>query len=418
LDLSGDQPTKSANLDGIPVDDAAPSLSGEAAKQITDPLLLLARQLRERIKELDCLFGVSEIVERSGGSLDLIFQKTVELLSQSWEHSDVACARITIGDKEFRSDGFEESPWTQSAEIFVDGEQAGTIELAYREPRPARDEGPFTKEERRVLNAVAERMGHVVERVTATERLREREEEFRERMTHVTRISTMGEMASSIAHEVNQPLTAVATYAQAGRRLVEGGMLGAQELLEVLERISDEALRAGDIIHRLRGMVKKRESEFVRCDLNQLLDEIAPLASVDARLNDVELDFVLPEEGPEILADGVQIQQVVLNLIRNGIDAMADVPEGLKELEVRVSTVGDVEARLSVSDRGGGLPEVSEKDLFEPFFTTKEAGLGLGLSISNSIVLAHGGRLSFSRNPGGGTTFYFSLPLFGGPEDE
>jgi len=395
-----------------------PDPANKAEDEGTDPLLLLAQQLRERVKELDCLFRVSDIVERSGGSLDLIFQQTVELLPKSWEHSDVACARITLGEREFTSEQFEESTWTQSADILVHGELAGKIVLAYRQCRPARDEGPFTREERRVLNAVAERMGHVVERLTAAERLREREEEFRDRIAHVTRISTMGELASSIAHEVNQPLTAIATYAQACRRLVQGGLMDAPDLLEVLERIGDEAIRAGDIIHRLRGMIKRRESKLGKCDLNQLLEEIAPLVSVDARLNDVELSFDLPLEGPEILADGVQIQQVVLNLIRNGIDAMAGFPENQKELEVRVSPVGDQRVRLSVSDRGCGLPSVSEKALFEPFFTTKETGLGLGLSISDAIVKAHGGQLSFSGNPEGGTTFFFTLPLFGEPEDE
>lgn len=404
--------------DGIPVREVTVESNQEAQNQEEDPLRLLAQQLRERVKELDCLFGVSDIVERAGGSLDLVFSETVELLPKSWEHSEVACARIILGEMDFRSEGYQESPWIQSADIMVHGDKAGTIELAYLQSRPSRDEGPFTRDERRLLNAVAERMGHVVERLTANERLREREEEFRGRMTHVTRISTMGEMASSIAHEVNQPLTAVATYAQAGRRLVKGGMIDTPELLEVLERISDEAIRAGDIIHRLRGMVKKRESELVECDLIQLLEEIAPLASVDARLNDVELSFDLPADESIILADGVQVQQVVLNLIRNGIDAMADVPEDQKVLEVRVSHDDAHEVKLSVSDRGCGLPEVSEKSLFEPFFTTKEAGLGLGLSISDSIVAAHGGKLSFSRNPKGGTTFFFSLPLSGEPEDE
>ena len=383
----------------------------------TDSSLRLAEQLRERVKELNCLFGISDIVERSGGALDLIFRETVELLPRSWEHSEVAVARIVLDEREFLSDGFRESPWTQWAEIKVHGAPAGSVELAYLESRPTRDEGPFTKEERRLLKAVAERMGHVVERLTAHERLREREEEFRERMTHVTRISTMGEMASSIAHEVNQPLTAVATYAQAGRRLLEAGMIDAPELLEVLGRISDEAIRAGDIIHRLRGMIRRQESELVRCDLNRLLEEIAPLASVDARMNDVELTFELPSEGPEILADGVQIQQVVLNLIRNGIDAMSDFSVDQRRLTVQVSFVEGRRVQLSVTDRGCGLPEVSEEALFEPFFTTKEAGLGLGLSISDAIVESHGGKLSFFRNQEGGTTFFFSLPTLGGWND-
>jgi C4-dicarboxylate-specific signal transduction histidine kinase len=387
-------------------------------KKGTDPVPILAQQLRQRVKVLDCLFGVSDIVEHAGGSLDRILRETVDLLPQGWEHSDVARARIRLGSRVFESEGYQDSPWTQSATIKVRGAGAGAVEVVYLQSRPPKDEGPFTTDERRLLTTVADRIGHVVERLTADERLRVREEEFRERMTHVTRISTMGEMASSIAHEVNQPLTAVATYAQAGKRMVETGMLEAPEVLEILERIGEEALRAGDIIHRLRGMVKRRESDRVGCDVRKLLEEIVPLASVDARLNNVELKLVLPDTGSMVLADGVQIQQVVLNLIRNGIDAMADLPENKRTLEVRVSPVRGERIQFTVSDGGCGISPSAEKSLFEPFFTTKDGGLGLGLSISNSIVAAHGGRLSFTRNPEGGTTFHFSLPLCGGSEDE
>jgi C4-dicarboxylate-specific signal transduction histidine kinase len=370
----------------------------------------LAHELRERVKELDCLFGVSEIVERAGGSLESVFAETVELLPRSWDHSDVAAARITLGERDFRSRGYRSAPWTQVARISVHGREAGAIEIVYLKSRPLRDEGPFSREERRLLNAVAERLGHVVERLTADERLREREEEFREKMTHFTRISTMGEMASSIAHEVNQPLTAVATYAQAGRRLVESGAADATEVLEVLERIGEEALRAGDIINRLRGMVRRRESHLVECDINSLLEEILPLVSVDARMNEIDLEFRLPADSSLVLADGVQIQQVVLNLIRNGIDAMADTPVPARTLEVDVTNKPDAEVEVRVADRGCGLPDATERTLFEPFFTTKKAGLGLGLSISKTIISAHGGRLSFSKNPKGGTIFYFTLP--------
>lgn len=193
-------------------------------KPESDPVSHLAHQLEERVKELNCLFGISDIVERAGGSLERIFEEAVELLPKSWSYVDVACARIVLGEREYRSRSYAEPVATMRAEIVVLGEKAGAIEVSYWEPRPLEDEGPFIREERRLLNAVAERMGHVIERLTAEERLREKEEGFRERMTHFARVSTMGEMASSIAHEVNQPLTAIATYAQACRRMVEGGM--------------------------------------------------------------------------------------------------------------------------------------------------------------------------------------------------
>jgi C4-dicarboxylate-specific signal transduction histidine kinase len=378
----------------------------------------LARELHERVKELNCLFGFSDIVEQSGGSLDRVLEETVELLPPSWEHSDIACARILLAGREVCTPNYRESPWKQQAAISVRGQKAGTLELSYLEERPPRDEGPFTREERRLLNAVAERLGHVVERLSAEERLREREDELRERMTHLTRVSTMGEMASSIAHEVNQPLTAIATYAQAGHRLMEGGLAGEDEILQVLGRIADEAIRAGSIIHRLRALVGKREETLVESDLGALLEEILPLASADARLHDIDLHLDIQPELPRVLADGIQIQQVILNLIRNGIDAMEHTPSPHRAITVRLARRDEEGVELSVSDRGAGLPKVDDETLFEPFFTTKEEGMGMGLSISRSIITMHGGRLGASSNPKGGTTFSFTLPTAGESEDE
>jgi signal transduction histidine kinase len=143
----------------------------------------------------------------------------------------------------------------------------------------------------------------------------------------------------------------------------------------------------------------------------KLVEEISPLAFADARLHDVSLEFSLPSRLPPVLADGVQIQQVVLNLIRNGIDALEGVPTQDRKLQVRVARMNRREVKVSVFDNGCGLPEEIDTALFEPFFTTKEGGLGLGLSISRSIIGVHGGRLWFSRNPDGGSTFLFTLPF-------
>ncbi len=342
--------------------------------------------------------------------------EAVEILPPSWEYPEATCARITLGEREFWSRNFREAPWRQTAEIRAHGRIVGMVEIAYLHEQPQRDEGPFTLEERKLLNAVAERLGRVVERLNAEERLREKEAELRARMTHLTRVSTMGEMASSIAHEVNQPLTAVATYAQACTRLVRAGAASDPDVLDVLDRIGKEALRAGNIIHRLRLLVRRRTSEPTSCDLVRLLKEISPLATGDARLHDVQLQFELPPSLPSVRADGIQIQQVLLNLIRNGIDAMEETPTGERILEVEAGTE-ETDVRISVRDRGCGLLEESESALFEPFFTTKEGGMGMGLSISRSIVTAHGGRLWFERNAEAGTTFHLSLPFEGDVSD-
>jgi two-component system sensor kinase FixL len=377
----------------------------------------LAHALEERVKELHCLFGISDLVEQSGGSLEFILTETVKLLPPSWNYSEVAAARIVLEGREYRSPSFRQTEWTQQADIVVHGKPMGLIEVVYLEARPTQDEGPFLREEKRLLHAVAERMGRIVERLTVERTLREREEEFQSRITHLTRVSTVGEMASSIVHEVAQPLTAVATYAQACRRLVDSGSATSEELAAVLEQISEETLRAGEIIHRLRSLVQKRPSKVSACDVNDLLSEVMPLVSVDARLNDITLHVEMEEELPTVEADGIQVQQVVLNLIRNGIDAMKEMPPERRRLDIFTSSNSPGEVVVSVKDRGCGLPEVSEGTLFEAFFTTKEQGMGMGLSICRTIVMAHGGRLWFSRDDDGGTTFSFTIPFSQGESE-
>jgi two-component system sensor histidine kinase DctS len=245
------------------------------------------------------------------------------------------------------------------------------------------------------------------------ERVLTGEGDLRERLTHLTRVSTLGEMASSIAHEVNQPLTAVATYAQACRRLLETGEAGTDEAREVLGRIAREALRAGDIIHRLKDLVRHHESRWREEDLNALVRDVEPLARGDARLHDVRLSLELAPDLPTVLADAVQIQQVVLNLIRNGIDAVEEAAPHERFVRVRTRSEASGTIRLSVEDPGGGVSVEAERHLFQPFFTTKGGGMGMGLSISRSIVEAHHGRIGFQRRTGGGSTFYFTLPALG-----
>ncbi len=370
----------------------------------------LTQDLSERVKELNCLFGISHIVEQASGSLSDILRETVNLLPRSWRHSDVACARIVVDDLERRTENYADSRWKQTADILVHGEPVGQVEVCYLQEMPERDEGPFLAEERSLIDAVAARLGRTSERLRAAQLLHEREQELRERLTHLTRVSVMGEMASSIAHEVNQPLTAISAYAQACKRMIESDSITATEVVDTLARISAEALRAGDILHRLKDLIQKHESERIARNVDDLVRDVERLASVDARLHDVRLVLELAGNLPDVEVDGVQIQQVVLNLIRNAIDAMVDTEPERREVVVRTAARDGDEVRLSVTDRGCGLPAGSRDRLFEPFFTTKEGGIGMGLSISRSIVTAHGGRMWFEESPDGGTTFHFTIP--------
>jgi two-component system, LuxR family, sensor kinase FixL len=245
-----------------------------------------------------------------------------------------------------------------------------------------------------------------------TERKQSEEEtrQAQEKLTHVARLSTMGEMATGLAHEINQPLTAIATYAQAGLRMMNSpGGADPEDLNEAMKQITNQALRAGEVIKRLRAFVKNRATRTETLDLNRLIEDVQVLAESDARVNDMRLTLDLAPTVPPVSADPVQIQQVLLNLIRNAIDALNEAPGAPREIVVRTRNATDA-VEVAVIDRGPGIPAKVADNLFNPFFTTKATGTGLGLAISRSIIRAHQGKLAHQPTPGGGTTFYFTLP--------
>jgi len=251
--------------------------------------------------------------------------------------------------------------------------------------------------------------------ITDRRRAEDEARQMQDRIAHFGRISTMGEMAAGLAHEVNQPLTAIATYAQACQRLIASEDVSADDIATALDHICTQALRAGEVIRRLRQFVKNREVRRELLDANRLLDDVLVLAQTDLRHHGVRIAVERAPHGLPVQADAVQIQQVILNLMRNSIDAMLDLQEARREilLRARMDAEGDVE--LMVADRGTGVDVAAAAALFDPFFTTKSGGTGLGLSISRSIVRAHGGKLWCSANPGGGARFFFTLPVVPAP---
>ena len=246
----------------------------------------------------------------------------------------------------------------------------------------------------------------VTERKLAEDEMRQ----SHDRLTHVARLSTMGEMATSLAHEVNQPLTAIASYAQASLRML-GSPAGADatELREALTQITAQALRAGEVIRRLRGFVKNRAARTETLDLNRLVEDLRLLAEPDARLNDVRLVLDLAPALAPVAGDPIQIQQVLLNLVRNAIDTTLEQRTAPREITVRTRSDPDG-VEVAVVDHGTGVPAAIADQLFNAFFTTKPGGTGLGLAISRSIIRAHRGKLTHGPTPGGGTTFSFTLP--------
>ncbi len=247
-----------------------------------------------------------------------------------------------------------------------------------------------------------------------TERKRSEEEinQTRERLAQFGRLSTLGEMAASLAHELNQPLTAIATYTQACQRLIESGQSDDDEILAILKKCDTQAQRAGEVIRRLRLFVRKKELGRQAVSCVDIIRDLAALAEVDARDNGIQLTIDVAAGLPNVEVDAVQIQQVILNLIRNGIDAMMDTDHVDEGIVVSVSKFKKDQVKVVVTDHGSGITKEAEEKIFEPFFTTKSSGMGLGLAICRSIIESHGGVLKFTRNPSGGTSFFFTLPAF------
>jgi two-component system sensor kinase FixL len=242
--------------------------------------------------------------------------------------------------------------------------------------------------------------------------------EQREKLAHVGRLSTMGEMTASIAHEINQPLTAISMYAQSSLKLIEKGNVDLDKLAGALEKLNTQSLRAGAIIERIQRFARAQENQRELVDVNGLLQELVKLAEGDARIHDVEITFDLAERLPAVYCDPIQIQQVALNLIRNAIDAMKDDAASTASAMVIQSRHGeDGSIEVAVSDQGPGVAEDQKNLLFRPFHTTKKDGMGMGLSICRTIIAEHGGDMGYRNNPHGGATFYFTL-LPAGERDE
>src|SRR5437899_659633 len=240
--------------------------------------------------------------------------------------------------------------------------------------------------------------------------------EQQKQITHLTRVAMLGELSGALAHELNQPLTAILSNAQAAQHYLEKGRIDPKELGEILGDIVAQDRRAGEVIHRLRALFKKGERQFQMLDANELVREVLELAHSDLITRNIEVVTQPSPQLPAILGDRVELQQVLLNLIVNACEAMsADDPKE-HGLTIRTESTADGGVQLSVIDRGHGIPADTQEKLFEPFFTTKPQGLGLGLSISRSIIAAHRGRLLGNNNPGRGATFHIVLPVHaGGP---
>lgn len=253
----------------------------------------------------------------------------------------------------------------------------------------------------------------IIEDVTELRRVKEEAQKRWEEMAHLGRVATMGELAASLAHELNQPLTAILSNAQAALRFMAGDTPNFTEVRDILEDIVADDKRAGEVIQRLRFLFRKGELERVPVDMNNLVRDVVSLISSEAIIRNVTIETILESNLPPVLGDRVHLQQVIINFILNASEAMNETDDVSREIIISTEKEDDRKVKVGIRDSGTGLHEEAFNQIIEPFYTTKPDGMGMGLSINRSIIDAHLGRLWAENNPDRGATFYFTLPIFG-----
>jgi len=359
----------------------------------------LEQTLAERVKELTCLYSIARLAVEPGLSLDETMQRIVELLPSGWHYPEITSARITVEGRSFMTPDFRLTPFCQRADIVVGGAACGEALVVYSEPKPEADEGPFLREERNLLDAIAGELSLILERRWAE---RDRSN-LTDQLQHAERLATIGQLAAGVAHELNEPLAAILGLAQLSRKAADLPAPVARDL----DKIVQAALHAREVIRNLLLFGRHVPPEKTTVRLNELVEEALALLDTRRAQSGVELVRALEEDLPDVTADAAQIRQVLVNLLVNAVQAMP----GGGRLEVRTGReTGYV--FVVVADSGMGMSAEVRRNLYAPFFTTKDVGdgTGLGLAVASGIVSSHGGTIHVESEVGRGTRFEVRLP--------
>ena len=358
--------------------------------------------LRERVKELTCLYGIAKVSARPGISIEAILQTAVTLLPPGWLYPHFAAARIKLDKLEYVTDGFNEGVQKQAADIHADGIKRGVVEIVYHRKMPDLDEGPFMKEERDLINAIANEIALIVERKEAeSEKAR-----LRDQLRHADRLATIGQLAAGVAHELNEPLGSILGFAQLARKSEGISEQAAQDI----DKIEKASLHAREVVRKLMIFARQSTPQKESVNLSQVVREGLYFLTSRSHKAGIELVKNLADDLPEIVADRAQMYQVLVNLVVNAIQA---TPDG--GIVTITTTRRGEHVALVVEDNGVGMEEEIMKKIFVPFFTTKDVdeGTGLGLSVVHGIVAAHDGFVIVDSHPGKGSRFEVRLPVNG-----
>jgi len=355
--------------------------------------------LRERVKELSCLYGIARIVARHDLSLEEILQCIVDQLPQAWQYPEIAFARIFLDEQSYTSPGFRGSSHRLKSAVIVDGRIRGTVEVCYPEENLKLDKGSFLKEEKKLIEAVAREVAFVVGgREAEMNRAK-----LNEQLQHAERLATIGILSAGVAHELNEPLGSILGYAQLAKK--SPGL--PQQASHDIEKIEIASLHAREIIRNLLLFARQTNSQKKTVNLNDVVREGLYFFSSRCEKFGVDLVHLLDPCLPDINADFAQMNQVLVNLVVNALQAMPDGGRLIlqtKSFKHRVS--------LIVEDTGWGISEDVLEKLYIPFFTTKDVGegTGLGLPVVHGIVTSHHGSLKVKSTVGQGTRFEVHLP--------
>lgn len=358
--------------------------------------------LRERVKELSCLYDIARISAQSDLTLDEILQRTAEILPQGWQYPEVTHGRIIYDEHSYSTSDFQDEWQRQIGDILVKGEKRGVIEVAYSMEMPELDEGPFLEEERNLLDAISKQVARIIERrIAETDR-----HKLQDQLRHADRLATIGQLAAGVAHEFNEPLGNILGFAQL--ILKHEGL--HDDVKSDIDKIITASLHAREIVKKLMLFARQLPTDKSRIDLNQVIEE--GLFFLEARCSKSGIDLVrsLDPDLPEVTANRAQMQQVLVNLIVNAIQAM---PDGGKISIITKATGDDIS--IVVKDTGIGMSDDVKRQLFIPFFTTKDIdeGTGLGLPVVHGIVTSHGGSIKVSSKVGKGSSFEIRIPIQG-----
>jgi signal transduction histidine kinase len=357
-------------------------------------------ELRERIKELTCLYGIAQVVGQPEAPFDDVMQGIVNLLPPAWLHPEIACARICLDGRCWVTEGFRSTPHRQVAEIIVKGGKVGFVELVYLESRLTLDEGPFLAEERSLIDNVAREVAVFYER----SRAEAEKASLQDQLRHADRLATIGQLAAGVAHELNEPLANILGFAQLAKKTAD---LPAQ-VSQDLTSIESASLHAREIIKKLMTFARELPPKKTLARLNAVVEEGLYFFEARCLKAGIELKRRLDPDLPAITIDAGQINQVLVNLVVNAIQAMPD--GGTLTVETRK---GERSVRLAVEDTGIGMSDELRQQIFMPFFTTKDIheGTGLGLAVVHGIVTSHGGSITVRSRVGKGSRFVIRLPL-------